>query len=156
MQQAVIGVFPNYGKAEAAVRDLELAGIVGAQVEVISNADLDARTAAWVGKASRHNASSADDVDKAHSRRKNDPATEEVTDVRDFPGDQPDFIGRQEFYATHVHETQTVIIVRGDSLVANTAKRVLASHGAKSPSGEAGPSVESEDNTPRQRASSAP
>jgi hypothetical protein len=45
MQYMVVGLFGSYADAEAAVRDLELAGIVGEQVEVISDIDQDARTA---------------------------------------------------------------------------------------------------------------
>ena len=39
VQYMVVGLFGNYGDAEAAVRDLEMAGIVGEQVEVITDID---------------------------------------------------------------------------------------------------------------------
>jgi hypothetical protein len=42
-QYMVIGMFGRYADAEAAVLDLESAGIVGEQVEVISDIDEDAR-----------------------------------------------------------------------------------------------------------------
>ena len=45
MQYVIVGILDSYGDAEAAVEDLELAGIVGHQVEVITNIDEDARTA---------------------------------------------------------------------------------------------------------------
>ena len=52
MQYMVAGIFGTYGDAEAAVQDLELAGIVGEQVEVISDIDEDARTADTPGEPS--------------------------------------------------------------------------------------------------------
>ena len=45
MQYVIVGILDRYGDAEAAVQDLELAGIVGEQVEVISDIDEDVRTA---------------------------------------------------------------------------------------------------------------
>ena len=52
MQYAVVGIFGSFGDAEAAVRDLELAGIAGEQVEVISDINEDARTANTSGEPS--------------------------------------------------------------------------------------------------------
>ena len=52
MQYVIVGILNSYGDAEAAVEDLELAGIVGQQVEVISDIDEDARTANTPGEAS--------------------------------------------------------------------------------------------------------
>ena len=52
MQYVVVGMFGRYADAEAAVSDLELAGIVGEQVEVISDIDEDVRTANTPGEAS--------------------------------------------------------------------------------------------------------
>lgn len=52
MQYVVVGMFARYGDAEAAVGDLELAGIVGEQVEVISDIDEDSRTADTPGEPS--------------------------------------------------------------------------------------------------------
>lgn len=40
MRCAVVGVFNSYGDASAAAGDLEIAGIVVEQVEVIKDADL--------------------------------------------------------------------------------------------------------------------
>lgn len=114
MHQQIVAVFDSYGEAESAVRDLELAGIVGEQVEIIGNTDEDIRTADLPAA-------------KKHSGR---------DDVRDDPGDQPAYVGRQEFYATHVREGRTVLIVRGTAPVAKTAKGILAGHGGKAPSGD--------------------
>ena len=52
MQYIVVGILGSYTDAEAAVSDLELAGIVGEQVEVISDIDQDARTANTPGEPS--------------------------------------------------------------------------------------------------------
>lgn len=130
MHESVIGIFPNYGAAEAAVRDLELAGIVGGQVEIIGNAEADDRTAGWLEKS------------RNSKKTRSEP-------VQDDSGDQPDYIGRQEFYATHVREGHTVVIVRGSSATAERAKSILNSHGAVSPSGDSGASELTENDTPR-------
>ena len=52
MQYAIVGILNSYAEAEAAVQDLELAGIVGEQVEVITDIDEDARTANTPGEPS--------------------------------------------------------------------------------------------------------
>ncbi len=39
MSKSVIGLFDTYGEAAEVVRDLELAGIVGEQVELVSAVD---------------------------------------------------------------------------------------------------------------------
>lgn len=113
MHQQIVAVFDSYGDAEATVQDLELAGIVGEHVEIIGNTDEDVRTADLA-------------TGKGESGRDN---------VRDDSGDQPKYIGRQEFYATHLREGRTVLIVRGSNSVAETAKGILASHGGKAPAG---------------------
>ncbi len=52
MQYVIVGILDSYADAEAAVEDLELAGIMGEQVEVISDIDEDARTADTPGEPS--------------------------------------------------------------------------------------------------------
>jgi hypothetical protein len=107
MQEAIVGVFESYEMAEAAVSDLELVGIVGGQVELISDADEDARTVR-----------STDDLSDAG--------------VRDVSGRMPDYIGEQEFYATHVKQGRAVLIVRpSSSKAAEDASTVLKNHGAE-------------------------
>lgn len=143
MHQAIVGVFDTYGDASAVIRDLEVSGIVGQQVEVISDADLDARTAGWV------RGSSVDDLEKRIEKDlRHLLHRPEKQDVRDLSGEQPDYIGRQEFYATHVHGGPAVIIVRGDDSTAELAKVILQQHGAKAPSGKGGPAVLREDDFP--------
>ena len=52
MEFIVVGILDGYRDAEEAVQDLESAGIVGGQVEVISDVDEDARTADTPGEPS--------------------------------------------------------------------------------------------------------
>jgi hypothetical protein len=107
MQENVVGAFGSYRDAEEAVRDLELVGIVGEQVELISDADEDVRTI----------------------RPKDDPAAETV---RDVPGQMPDYIGEQEFYATHVRQGRAVLVVRPSNQEASDrARTILRDHGAE-------------------------
>jgi hypothetical protein len=107
MQENVVGVFESYRSAAAAVRDLELVGIVGEQVELISDADEDVRTI----------------------RPKDDPAAEVV---RDVPGQMPDYIGEQEFYATHVRQGRAVLVVRpSNHEAAEQASTIIRDHGAE-------------------------
>jgi hypothetical protein len=87
MKETVVGVFESYRQAEETVSDLELVGIMGEQVELISDADEDSRTV----------------------RPTDHPAEE---GVRDVPGQMPEYIGEQEFYATHVRQGRSVLVVR--------------------------------------------
>jgi hypothetical protein len=52
MQYVIAGILDSYGDAEVAVQDLELAGIMGEQVEVITDIDEDVRTANTPGEPS--------------------------------------------------------------------------------------------------------
>jgi len=108
MKYTVTGLMGTYGQASAAVRDLELVGITGEQVELISDADEDART--------------VESEDKA-------PVEGEV---RDTPGETPEYIDEQEFYASHVREGRAVVIVRTETeLGAKQAEAILKEHGAE-------------------------
>ena len=101
MQYVVIAIFGSYGDAELAVTDLELAGIVGEQVEIISELDDDARMENTAGEPSTK-------VPEAHHSRiarlfgAGGPL--EKTEVRDESGTQANYIGEQEFYANHVKQ----------------------------------------------------
>jgi hypothetical protein len=139
MQYVVVGMFDRYGDAEAAVLDLESAGIVGHQVEVISDVDEDARTVDTPGERSTK------PPEPAHSRiarlfgAGGDLAT---PDVRDDSGVQPNYIGEQEFYATHVKHGAAVMIVRSTvEQQANRAASILSSHNARTPGQKDGPAV---------------
>jgi hypothetical protein len=139
MQFIVVGIFKTYGDAEGAVRDLELAGIVGEQVEVISDIDQDARTANTPGEPST----------KAHETHHGRIARLfgaggplEEPEVRDVPGEQPNYIGRQEFYANHIRQGGAVLIVRTSAeQPAKRAAAILNDHGARTPGQKDGPAV---------------
>src|SRR5271156_5891415 len=109
MKYAIVGILNSYADAEAAVQDLELAGIVGEQVEVNSDIDEDARTANTPGEPST----------KLHEPHHNwiarlfgAGAPLENREVRDLSGEQPNYIGEQEFYANHVKQGGAIIVVR--------------------------------------------
>jgi hypothetical protein len=139
MQYAIVGIFGTYGDAEAAVHDLELAGIAGEQVEVITDIDEDARTANTPGEPATK------PREPHHSRiarlfGAGGPL--EKSEVRDLPGQQPNYIGDQEFYATHVKQGGVVIIVRTSAEPsASRAATILHDHGARTPGRKDGPAV---------------
>jgi hypothetical protein len=139
MQYVVVAIFGSYRDAELAVTDLELAGIVGEQVEVISDMDEDARTEDTPGEPST-------DPQEPHHRRIarlfGTGGALEKTEVRDEPGTQANYIGEQEFYANHVKQGGAVIIVRTpDELPAKRAAEILHEHGARTPGRKDGPVV---------------
>jgi hypothetical protein len=139
MQYVIVGILDSYGDAEAAVQDLELAGIVGEQVEVISDIDEDVRTANTPGEPST----------KPHKPRHNWIARLfgiggplEKREVRDLSSEQPNYIGEQEFYANHVKQGGAVIIVHTSAeQPANRAAAILHNHGARTPGHKNGPAV---------------
>ncbi|MGA7856262.1 MAG: hypothetical protein WCA15_23285 [Candidatus Acidiferrales bacterium] len=139
MEFIVVGILDGYREAEEAVQDLELAGIVGGQVEVISDVDEDARTADTPGEPST----------KPHAPHHGRLARLFGTggalnkpEVRDLSGEQPNYIGDQEYYATHVKEGAAVMIVRAPSEpIANRAAAILHNHGARTPGHKDAPVV---------------
>ena len=139
MQYMIVGIFDTYGAAEATVTDLELAGIVGEQVEMISDVDEDTRTANTPGEPSTNLR------EPSHSRiarlfGAGGPL--ENRDVRDISGDQPEYIGEQEFYANHVKQGGAVLIVHPTSeQSANRAAEILRAHGARTPGRRDGPAI---------------
>lgn len=135
MQYAVIGLFASYEHAEAAVRDLEQMGIEGEQVEVITDIDQDARTANMQGEPST-------DPPAAHHSWLGRILGAGGPDVRDESGEQPNYIGEQEFYATHVKKGGAVMIVRtSEQESANRAAALLHDHDAHSPGSKDAPTV---------------
>jgi hypothetical protein len=139
MQYMVVGLFGSYADAEAAVRDLELAGIVGEQVEVISDIDQDARTANIQDEPST----------KPHEPHRSRIARLfgaggplEKPEVRDLPGEQPNYIGEQEFYATHIRQGGAVMFVRTPAEQSSSrVAAILHDHGARTPGQKDGPTV---------------
>jgi hypothetical protein len=139
MQYIVTGILASFVEAETAVRDLELAGIVGEQVEVISDIAHDSRTANMPGepltKTEEHHRSSI-------ARIFGSSADMERSDVRDIPGRQPNYIGEQEFYANHLRQGGAVMIVRTDNEpTASRAAEILRDHGARTPGRKDGPAI---------------
>ena len=140
MQYQVVGLFGNYGDAEAAVRDLELAGIAGGQVEVISDIDEDVRTANTAGEPST----------KTHEPHQTKLArlfgsggSAQNTEVSADAGEQPDFIGEQVFYANHIKKGGTVLVVRTRTEPpATRAAEILHNNGARTPGHKDGPAVQ--------------
>jgi hypothetical protein len=139
MQYMVVAIFGSYRDAELAVTDLELAGIVGEQVEVISDIDEDARTEDTAGEPS------TDPQKPQHSRiaRLFGAGGElEETEVRDLPGEQANYIGDQDFYANHVKQGGVVMIIRTpQEQPAERAAEILREHGARTPGSKDGPVV---------------
>jgi hypothetical protein len=139
MQYVIVGILNSYGDAEAAVEDLELAGIMGQQVEVISDIDEDARTANTPGEAST----------RPHEPRSNwigrlfgAGGPLEKREARDLSGEQPNYIGEQEFYANHIKRGGAVIIVRTSAeQPAGRAAVILRDHGARTPGHKDGPAI---------------
>jgi hypothetical protein len=127
----IVGILDSYADAEAAVQDLELAGIMGEQVEMISDIDEDLRTAGTPGEPST----------KPHASQQNGIARLFGTggplarpEVRDLSGEQPNYIGDQEFYANHVKQGGAVMIVRTSTeQSASRAAAILCDHGARTP-----------------------
>ena len=113
MQYVVVGIFGSFGAAGAAVRDLELAGIVGEQVKVISDIDQDVRTANIPGEPSTKS------HEPHHSRL------------------------ARLFGATRIKKGGAVLIVRTSAeRPASGAAAILLDHGARTPGHKGGPAVQ--------------
>ncbi len=139
MKYAIVGIFNTYADAEAAVRDLELAGIVGEQVEVISDIDQDARTANTPGEPSTKH-------EEPHhnwlARLFGPGGPFEKREASDLSGEQPNYIGEQQFYANHIKQGGAVIFVRTtEEQAANRAAAILHDHGARTPGQKDGPAI---------------
>ncbi len=139
MRFMVVGIFGSYADAEAAVRDLELAGIVGEQVEVISDIDQDVRTANTPGEPSTK------PHEPHHSRLARlfgAGGPLEKPEVTALSGEQPNYIGEQEFYASHLKQGGAVMIVRTYAeQPASLAAEILHDHGARNLGQKDGPAV---------------
>jgi hypothetical protein len=145
MHTTVIGLFDTYGQAESAVMDLETAGIVGEEVEVISDPDRDARAEA-LGMKPRE--SLRERIARVFGR----PAKPAGSEVHDTPGEMPNYIGDQEFYATHVRNEGAVMVVRiANKNLVHLAEAILDKHGSKRRDGKAGVLTVVENDRPRPR-----
>jgi hypothetical protein len=139
MQFVIVGILGSYGEAESAVEDLEAAGIKGGQVEVIGELDEDARTANTPGEPSTQ---VGEPQPSRIARLFGTGGALEKREVRDESGTQPDYIGEQEFYASHVKQGGAVMIVRTTTeQAASQAAEILREHGARTPGSKDGPAV---------------
>lgn len=139
MKYVVVGMFERYAQAESTVEDLEAAGIVGDQVEIISDLDEDVRT------ADTPHEPQTKPRESHHSRLarlfgRGGPLTKPA--VRDESGEMPNYIGEQEFYATHVKQGGAVMVVRTASEQSATrAAAILGDHNAHAPGKKDRPTV---------------
>jgi hypothetical protein len=139
MQYVVVGIFGRRADAEEAVLDLDLAGIVGEQVEVIDDIDLDARTSDTPGEPSTM---PHEPHQSRIARLFGAGGALETPEVRDLSGDQPNYIGEQEFYVNHLKHGGAVIVVRTPAeQTANQAAAILHEHDARTPGRIDGPVV---------------
>lgn len=135
-QYMVVGVFPKYGAAERTIQDLEQAGIVGEQVEIITDIDEDARTESTPGERSTN------PPESSRSKLARLFGARPKPDVRDEPGVMPDYIGEQEFYTSHVKDGGAVLVIRTPAeQVANHAAAILQAHGARNLGQQSAPTV---------------
>lgn len=140
-QYMVVGVFPRYGVAERTMQDLEQAGIVGEQVETITDIDEDARTENTPGEPSTK------PPESSRSKLARLFGAGPKPDVRDEAGEMPNYIGEQEFYANHVKDGGTILVIRTPTeQAANAAAAILQDHGARTPGQKSAPTVRRIDN----------
>ncbi|HEY0701561.1 MAG TPA: hypothetical protein VGD60_02230 [Candidatus Acidoferrales bacterium] len=137
-EYVVVGILKGYREAEEATQDLELAGITGGEVQLITDTNDDARTIDTPGEKSTR-------PPNAHPNwleRLFDKGGALERPVRADSGDQPDYIGDQVFYATHVKEGGAILIIRTpNEPTANRAAKILEDHGARTPGQKTGPQV---------------
>jgi hypothetical protein len=139
MKYVIVGILKSYADAEDAVEDLEQAGITGGQVEVIGEIDENARTANTPGEPSTK---SGEQPHGWIERLFGKGGALEKREVRDESGTQPDYIGEQEFYASHVKQGGAVVVVHVTAeQAANRAAAILQEHGARAPGSKDGPVV---------------
>jgi hypothetical protein len=139
MKFVIVGILDGYAEAEDAMEDLEQAGIEGGQVEVISDMDEDARTADTPGEPSTN---SGERHPGWFARLFGAGGALAQRDVRDESGMQPDYIGEQEFYASHVKQGGAVMIIHTTTeQAAKRAAAILQEHGAPTPGSKDGPAI---------------
>ncbi len=145
MRTVLIGLFDLYAQAEEAVEDLELAGIVGEEIEVVSDVDRDLR-------AEELGFQPPDGIRERVARALHGLRMRGAGDVHDDPGEMPNYIGEQEFYATHVKQEGAILVVRPPSqILAARAEAILKEHGSKTRDGKGGVLITEEDDLPRGR-----
>jgi hypothetical protein len=152
MKTVLIGLFQRYEDAEAAVRDLELAGLAGGEIEVVSDADRDARAEALGFEPRTHESVGERIANALHGLRKPAAGGVDGMEVHDESGEMPDYIGEQEFYAEHVKKEGAILFVRPPSqMLAEAAEGILKNYGSETRDGKKGVLTAEEDNRPRLR-----
>jgi len=145
MRTVLIGLFDLYAQAEDAVEELELAGIVGEEVEVVSDVDRDLR-------AEELGFQPHDDIRERVARALHGLRMLGASEVHDDSGEMPNYIGEQEFYATHVKKEGAILVVRPPSQILTArAEAILNEHGSKTRDGKGGVLIVEEDDRPRLR-----
>jgi len=145
MRTVLIGLFDLYAQAEDAVEELELAGIVGEEVEVVSDVDRDFR-------AEELGFQPHDGVRERLARALHGLRMLGASEVHDDSGEMPNYIGEQEFYATHVKKEGAILVVRPPSQILTArAEAILNEHGSKTRDGKGGVLIVEEDDRPRLR-----
>lgn len=121
MRKTVTGIFDAYSKAEEVVQALELIGIDGTEVEVISDADADARTQGILSSAEKgHKEGVGEKI--AHFFRSSNNAGKHDAGKHE----STDYAKEQEY-----NSGRTIVIVRtSDERGADRAADILRSHGA--------------------------
>jgi hypothetical protein len=116
-----------------------MAGIVGEQVEVITDIDQDVRTANTPGEPTTQNPEPHQSKLARLFRSSGSPKHDGVTADA---GEQRDFIGDQVFYANHIRQGGTVLVVRTRTEPpARSAAEILHNNGARTPGKKDGPAV---------------
>ncbi len=138
MRKTVVGMVDAYGTAEQIVEDLELHGIVGNEVEVVSGADQEV----WGPAAPSGDPPKEGFADRIR-RFFQSIAYSNKHQAHDY------YVEDQEFYASQVRQGRAMIIVRApDVLEADRAAEILRQHGAYDPRGGDGPRIFWENDQP--------
>ena len=131
MRKTVVGMVDSYGTAERIVEDLELHGIVGNEVELVSGADEEV-----LGPAAPSGAAPREGLTDKIRRFFQSIAYSNEHQARDY------YVEDQEFYASQVRQGRAMVIVRApDVLEADRAAEILRQHGAYDPKGGNGPRI---------------
>jgi len=131
VRDLVIGVFATYEDATQAVQGLEAAGIIGDEVELITDVDEDAEIPHPAPETSTEARES--NVNRI-ARLFGKDGGRKPGEVAAAAGETPEYLGDEEFYATHVRQGGAVVIVRPSSEVsAARATAILRSHDARFP-----------------------
>jgi hypothetical protein len=138
MRKTVVGMVDSYGTAERIVEDLELHGIVGNEVEVVSGADEEV-----LGPVAPSGDPPQEGFADRIRRLFRSLTHSEKRQVHDYYAEDP------EFYASQVRQGRAMVIVRApDVLEADRAAEILRRHGAYDPKGGDGPRIFWENDQP--------